>query len=105
MARILALYEKSDTKLIFLQVPRWPQLMPALTPPPGAPDVRNLLPPSKNVVVVPKEEFEDLEEPRYFYDVLHVNTIARHEFTARFAKIVRTELGDLPKSATPPNGE
>ena len=96
LKRIVGLYANTETKVIVVQTPRWPFFMPAITPIPGAPNVRDEIPPSKNVIVVPEPEFEDLEEPKNFYDVLHVNTLGRHAFTARFAKLLRTELGDLP---------
>ena len=91
-SRILALYRGSNTKIIFVQVPRWPFEMPALLPIDGAPDLRDFVKPSKNVVVVDGNEFTDLEKPEYFYDVLHVNKIARREFTTRFGARLRAEL-------------
>jgi hypothetical protein len=93
--RILDYYAGSETKLIFVQVPRWPFLMPVLTPLPDAPNLRDFIKPSKNVIVRPEEEFEDLEDPYYFYDVLHVNYRAREEFTIRFGMDLREALGDL----------
>jgi hypothetical protein len=94
--RMVDLYANSDTKIVFVQVPRWPFDMPTLTPIEGAPDLRDFVKPSKNVVVVDGDEFVDLEKPEYFYDVLHVNKLARREFTVRFAKDLRAALGDLP---------
>src|SRR5262249_53442289 len=95
LTRILDYYRGSDTKVIFVQVPRWPFLMPLLTPLPDAPNIRDFIEPSKDVIVRPEEEFEDLETPYYFYDVLHVNHRAREKFTSRFGKDLRGALGDL----------
>jgi len=92
--RIVDLYAGSDTKLIFVQVPRWPLFMPLLNPIDGAPDLRDYIVPSKNVAVLDEAEFEDLETPYYFYDVLHVNKRGRQEFTTRFAKSLRAILGE-----------
>jgi len=94
--RIVSLYARSSTKLVFVQVPRWPFLMPGTTPIDGAPDLRDFITPSTSVTVLDAAEFEDLETPHYFYDVLHVNKLAREVFTARMAKDLRSLLGDLP---------
>jgi len=94
VTRIIDFYAGSDTKVIFVQVPRWPFLMPLLTPIDGAPNLRDDIVASKNVTVLDESQFEDLEKPYYFYDVLHVNKRARREFTIRLAKSVRALLGD-----------
>ncbi len=95
LGRIIDYYAGSATKLVFVQMPRWPFDMPLLMPIPGAPSITDHVKPSANVVVLPEEEFEDLETPYYFYDVLHVNKRARAIFTKRFAKDLRAALGDL----------
>lgn len=91
-SRIVDLYAGSQTKLIFVQVPRWPFDMPMLLPIPGGPDLRDFVKPSKNVIVIDEDAFTDLEKPEYFYDVLHVNKHARREFTTRFGKHLREAL-------------
>lgn len=94
LTRIVDYYAGSATKVVFVQVPRWPFDMPVLKPIPNAPSVLEFIKPSANVVVIDEHEFDDLESPHYFYDVLHVNALARHEFTARFASKLRSALGD-----------
>ena len=96
LSRIIDFYAGSATKLVFVQVPRWPFDMPALLPLAGAPSLTDFVKPSPNVVVLDEHLFEDLETPYYFYDVLHVNKRARHAFTSRFSKQLRTALGDGP---------
>lgn len=93
LSRILGLYANSKTKVFVVQVPRWPFDMPLILPIPGAPDLRDAIVPSPNVIVMDENAFTDLEKPEYFYDVLHVNKLARAEFTARFGKRLRDELG------------
>jgi hypothetical protein len=96
LTRIIDYYAGSETKVIIVQVPRWPFNMPALLPIEGAPSIRDFVKPLSNVVMLDENEFVDLEEPRYFYDVLHVNKEARGIFTRRFAKELRAALGDAP---------
>jgi len=95
--RIVDYYRGSSTKVIFVQVPRWPMDAPLLRTLPNAPDLRDderIRAP--NVVFVDEHLAEDLEEPRYFYDMFHVNKLAREAFTTRFGRVLRKELGDLP---------
>lgn len=96
LTRIVDYYAGSPTKIVIVQVPRWPFDMPSLLPIEGAPSITDFIEPSQNVVLLDEHEFEDLEKPENFYDVLHVNKHARHEFTARFAKELRSALGDAP---------
>ncbi len=91
--RIVDLYANRKTKLIFVQVPRWPFDMPLLLPIAGAPDIRDFLRPSSSVVIVDADAFTDLEKPEYFFDVLHVNKAARRAFTTRFGQTLRDEVG------------
>lgn len=93
ISRILGLYAGSKTKIFVVQVPRWPFDMPLLLPIAGAPDVRDVISPSSGVVVTDENTFTDLEKPEYFYDVLHVNKLARREFTLRLGRRIRDELG------------
>jgi hypothetical protein len=92
--RMIEYYAGSNTKIVFVQVPRWPFDMPALMPIDGAPSITDFVTPSQNVVVLDEKRFEDLEAPRYFYDVLHVNKLARGIFTRRFSKDLRAALDD-----------
>jgi hypothetical protein len=96
LGRIVDFYAGSETKVIFVQVPRWPFRMAGLVPAEDAPDIRDFLRPSKNVAVVDGDAFVDLETPHFFFDVFHVNKLARREFTVRFGQELRRILSDLP---------
>jgi hypothetical protein len=87
--RIVADYEGSRTRIIFLNIPHQPMPLPALQPIAGAPDLRSTIPEAPNVVVLPEDQFTDLENPKYFVDVLHLNTAGRLIFTRRLGQTLQ----------------
>jgi hypothetical protein len=80
--KIIARYAGSGTTLIFAQIPRWPMPLPARGPIPGAPDLRQLLTHDDNTVFLPEDAFVSLEQPKYFYDTIHLNNVGRAIFTS-----------------------
>jgi hypothetical protein len=91
--RIVADYVGSRTKVIFLQIPRWPFPLPSSEPLPSAPDVRDMIPAVPNVVVMDPDAFTSLEKSRYFYDTMHLNGEGRRIFTEQFGAKLEHILG------------
>jgi hypothetical protein len=85
LRRIADLYAKSATRIIVVQLPRWPSPLPAVIPESGAPDLRTDLADVHNLHFVDDQEFHYLENPRYFTDVFHMNSRGQSEFTEKFA--------------------
>ena len=83
IARIVKAYDGSKTRLIFIQVPRFPVPTPSHTPIDNAPDVRDMIPRAPNVTVLSPDEFTFLEQPRYFTDILHLNSDGLKLFTEK----------------------
>ena len=85
--RIVKSYADSRTKLIFIQMPRWPQPMVYSLPIASALDIRDLIQRQQNVMFADRNLFTSLETPHYFHDNIHLDVFGRKAFT--------TELGDL----------
>jgi hypothetical protein len=96
--RIVDYYRGSDTKLIFLRVPRAP------TSPPDAPPKLNSairqIASQPNVVVLDEGRFNQLEHPELFWDAQHLNREGMEQFSRILATEVRRVLGP-PKPVTP----
>ena len=90
--RIVADYAGSKTRIIFLNIPHQPMPLPALQPIADAPDLRSSIPEAPNVVVLPEDQFTDLEKPKYFVDVLHLNRAGRLLFTSRLGQTLQNLL-------------
>jgi hypothetical protein len=93
--RIIDYYRGSDTKLIFVRVPRAP------LPPPDAPPkldsaVRQIAS-QPNVIVLDERLLNQLERPDLFWDGLHLNRDGMEQFSRLLATEVRRVLGP-PKS-------
>jgi hypothetical protein len=93
--RISDRYRGSDTKLIFLRVPRAP------TSPPDAPPKLNSairqIASQPNVIVLDEGLFNQLEHPELFWDAQHLNREGMERFSKILAAEVRRVLGP-PKS-------
>lgn len=94
LSRIVDLYANSTTKLVFLQVPRWPFPMPLITPIADASNVRELVAAAPNVIFFDENEFVWLEQPKYFFDAFHTNLHGRRLFTHELGARMRTILED-----------
>lgn len=92
LTKIIEMYEDSPTKLIFVQMPRWPVRLPRTAPIASAPDIRDLLPRRKNVVFLDDSEFTFLEQPKYFWDLHHLNRVGRRLFSERLGIRIREIL-------------
>ena len=90
--RIVADYAGSKTRIIFLNIPHQPMPLPAVQPIASAPDLRSTIPDAPNVVVLPEDQFTDLQTPKYFADVLHLNSAGRQIFTSRLGQTLQDLL-------------
>jgi hypothetical protein len=94
LTKIIELYKDSPTRLIFVQMPRWPVQLPKIAPLPTAPDIRGLLPKQRNVVFLDENEFTFLERPKYFWDLQHLNRTGRRIFSERLGMRIREIVGN-----------
>jgi hypothetical protein len=88
LSKIIDLYKDSPTQIIFIQMPRWPFMLPAKAPLSNAPDIRNMLPKQKNVTFVDEKTFEFLEKPGFFHDTIHLDTEGQKLFVQSFGQIL-----------------
>ncbi len=91
--RIIRSYRGSKTRIIFLQLPRWPFPLPQRRSLPDAPDLRTVLAEQDNVTYLDEHLFDDLEAPRYFQDTDHLSTAGRDSFTDIFGAEIMRRLG------------
>jgi hypothetical protein len=86
LGRIVDRYRESPTKLIIVQMPRGPFDWT----PQHRPDTTTIdsLRSAKNVAVLDRDVFENLEHPKFFGDSLHLNHEGREAFSRQSAAIV-----------------
>jgi hypothetical protein len=89
--RIVDRYRNSDTKLIFLRVPRAPQSPPDAAPKPGS-AIRQIAS-QPNVIVLDERLLNQLERPDLFLDGFHLNRKGMEQFSRILAAEVRRVLG------------
>ena len=89
--RIVDHYRGSDTKLIFLRVPRAPMSPPDVPPKPNS-AIRQIAS-QPNVVVLDERLFNQLERPDLFWDGWHLNRDGMEQFSRILAAEVRRVLG------------
>ena len=90
--RILDYYRGSGTKVIFMQIPRWPLPIPAFqthNPDSAARGCRS----NPGAIVLDEHLLEGLERPELFMDEVHLNREGMHRFTGIVAREVRRVLG------------
>lgn len=93
--RIVDRYRGSDTKLIFLRVPRAPTSPPDV--PPKLNSAIRQIASQPNVIVLDEGLFNQLEHPDLFWDAQHLNRPGMEQFSRILATEVRRVLGP-PKS-------
>ncbi|MBV9769291.1 MAG: NAD(P)/FAD-dependent oxidoreductase [Bryobacterales bacterium] len=93
--RIIDHYRGSDTKLIFVRVPRAPVSPPDEAPNPNS-AVRQIAS-QPNVIILDERLFNQLERPDLFWDGWHLNRPGMEQFSRILATEVRRVLGP-PKS-------
>jgi hypothetical protein len=89
--RIIERYRGSDTKLIFLRVPRAPQSPPD-APPKLTSAVRQIAS-EPNVIVLDERLFNQIEHPDLFQDAMHLNREGMEQFSKILGAEVRRVLG------------
>lgn len=87
--RIIDLYRRSKTRILFIEYPRAP-LPPQATAAPWTFTVWAARQP--RVTVADPQTFRDLESPEDFADGLHLNTRGRDLFTPRLAALVQADI-------------
>jgi hypothetical protein len=90
--RILDLYRDSDTKLIFLALPRGPVVPPIPRFQPPSHSIRDLAR-IRSAILLPDNLFEPLERGRFFFDSLHLNAQGRAQFSRMLASVIHSTLG------------
>ena len=80
------------TQLNFVQMPRWPMPLPAFSSPPVKVDLREILSVAHHVTIAEPEMFAGIEQPRYFYDINHINGEGRSQFTHIFGDFLQRAL-------------
>jgi len=90
--KILDLYRNSDTKLIFLALPRGPVLPAKPKVQPLSHSIRDMSRPPA-VFLLPENYFASLEDVRFYFDSLHLNRKGRNQFSSMLAQIIRSTLG------------
>ncbi len=90
--RILDLYSHSDTKLIFLALPRGPIVPPVPRVRPLQHSIRDF---GRNgrAVLLPENLFESLENGRFYSDSAHLNAQGRRQFSMTLTHTILRTLG------------
>jgi hypothetical protein len=95
-AALARLADGHGAQLVLAPLPRGPyaELHPA---PATAPVLAALAAQHPNVRMLPADIFVALEQPRYFFDTLHLNRDGRAQFSARLGDALRARLGPEPR--------
>ncbi len=90
LGRIVKHYHRSDTRLVFVRLPRGPLRIA----PPGPPDPESVLrslASNDQVSLLAEGAFDSLEYPEFYFDGLHLNREGR----LRFSRILAEQIADL----------
>lgn len=90
IGRILDLYRDTDTRIIFIEMPRAPLALPDGKVPPR---FLQSIAGRSQVSVIPADRFRELERPELFGDGLHLNSTGRALFSAKLSREVFRVLG------------
>jgi hypothetical protein len=85
-------YRGSQTRLVFLKLPRGPFVRPDFPPPNPHSSVHELAA-RPEVVLLPEHAFEHLEHPELYWDFMHLNRLGSEQFSHELAREVRKALG------------
>lgn len=91
LRRIAGPYSAHAIPVIVIEVPRGP-FHGTHAPAPAATGAVAELAAAGLVTVLPGGSFVDLEQPRYFFDSLHMNRAGRERFSPRLARLVAAAL-------------
>jgi len=92
LGRIAEMYSNSDTKILFVKIPSNPYSVEV--------EPNNIVQPLKleefgrrpNVCVAPENAFDDLQDPKFFFDTMHLNACGRQKFTEQLTNLVLAAL-------------
>lgn len=89
LGRIVTRYRGRKTRVIVIRVPRGP--VPAR---PRHVDFPRTIPSwhAPDLTVLPQNTFDNLQQPQYFFDALHMNSAGRRLFSPMLARLVREEF-------------
>jgi hypothetical protein len=90
--RIIELYRNSNTDLIFLALPRGPAVRPPSDFQPPSQVIRDFGK-SRGVILLPDTLFSTLEKPEFYFDIQHLNSLGREQFSNILAKEIQRVLG------------
>lgn len=93
LGKIAEHYKDSQTKLVFLRLPRAAWIRPDLPPMNPNSSVYQLQKRYKNVVLMPEHLFDELEQPQFFKDEYHMTQAGTNRFTEIVVRQVREILG------------
>ena len=85
--RLIAPYAGSGTRFLIVRAPRNPVPIARYPQPDPHNSIRTITARHK-VSVADEHLFDDLEQPQYFFDALHMNAAGRRQFSARLASLV-----------------
>ena len=91
LGKLMAPYAGNATRFLIVRAPRNP-LPIARYPRYDAQSSIRSMASRRNVVVADEHLFDDLEQPRYFFDPLHMNSVGRQAFSSRLAALVLQRL-------------
>jgi hypothetical protein len=85
LGRIVDRYRSSNTRIVFLRVPRGPVINPITMSDQGPSTIRELAK-SHGVIALAADTFNSLETPENFWDAVHMNRSGREQFSRMLAK-------------------
>lgn len=91
LRRIADVYRANGVPVIAIEVPRGPFHGAHAATPTAAGTVAELAA-AGLLILLPGDSFVDLEQPRYFFDDLHMNRAGREQFSPRLARLVAAAL-------------
>ena len=84
LGRIVDRYRSSETRVVFLRVPRGPAINPITMSDQGPSIIRDLAR-STGVIALEADTFNSLETPETFWDAVHMNRSGREQFSRMLA--------------------
>ena len=90
--KIINLYRGSETRLVFLALPRGPAPRPDPPVVHLSHSIRDFSS-SGQAILLPERAFQSLERPECYFDALHLNSRGRRLFSVMLAQIILEKLG------------
>jgi hypothetical protein len=90
--RIFDLYRDSNTRIIFLALPRGPVVPPVARIQAKSQTIRDFAR-ERRAILLPEPLFSSLEDGKFYFDSLHLNARGRVQFSTILAQSIRSILG------------